>query len=742
MRFDAVDRDGEPAHPVAVMADEVGEAHIGPPFPLGDLLAQHRQADMLFILDMDDDVVALAAAGPEAADAARGQPFVLDDALQHLLRVGEQAARTFADHRVVEDRGIVARQFPGAEEGRPVDIVDQILEVPILEDMNAGQAWTGGLQIFVDLEAVGAGVLDAEQLALPLAFARLADMLIIGLGPGDEVGLLRFGDQRGGDADGAAGVEHMDDRACEGRVDAQRGMDLRRGGAADQQRHGHVGALHFGGDRHHLVQRGGDETAEADHVGVIFVGGLEDVLPGHHHPHVDDVEAIALKHDPDDILADVVDVALDGRHDDLALALRAGFFRRLDEGQEMRDRLLHDAGGFHDLGQEHLARAEQVAHDVHAVHQRPFDHLDRLGGGEAGLLRILHHIHVDALDQRMFQPLGDRPAAPFLRRLFGRGILALEGFRERDETIAGFGIGVEQHILARLAQRGIDRVIDVELARIDDRHVEPGGNRVVEEDAVHRPAHRFVAAEGEGEVGEAARDMGMRAALPDLAARLDKVHAVIIMFLDARRDGEDVGIEDDVLRREADGHEEMIGALANLDLAVPGVSLTGFIEGHDDHGGAIGHAFSGMVEEDVDAFLHADRIDDRLARDAFEAGLDHVPFGRVDHDGHAADVRFRRHKFEEGGHRLDRVEQPFVHVHVDDLRAIFHLLARDVDGGGIVAGHDQLLELGGARDIGAFADVDEIGGGLAIHRLFQKILPHRGRGTGGAGGGVSRHREG
>src|SRR3546814_15079827 len=76
---------------------------------------------------------------------------------------------------------------------------------------------------------------------------------------------------------------------------------------------------------------------------------------------VDDLEAVALEHDADDILADIVDVALDRRHHDLALALRARLLRRLDEGQQMRDRLLHHARRFHDLRQEHLARSAQVA---------------------------------------------------------------------------------------------------------------------------------------------------------------------------------------------------------------------------------------------------------------------------------------------------------------------------------------------------------------------------------------------
>ena len=55
------------------------------------------------------------------------------------------------------------------------------------------------------------------------------------------------------------------------------------------------------------------------------------------------------------------------------------------------------------------------------------------------------------------------------------------------------------------------------------------------------------------------------------------------------------------------------------------------------------------------------------------------------------------------------IEQAFVHVDVDNLRAVFDLLARDLDRGFIIAGQDQLLELGAAGDVGAFADVDERG---------------------------------
>ncbi len=63
-----------------------------------------------------------------------------------------------------------------------------------------------------------------------------------------------------------------------------------------------------------------------------------------------------------------------------------------------------------------------------------------------------------------------------------------------------------------------------------------------------------------------------------------------------------------------------------------------------------------------------------------------LPLGAVDHDRHAGDVRLGGDQLEEGGHRLVRVEQALVHVDVDDLRAVLDLLARDLDGLGIVAG--------------------------------------------------------
>ena len=77
---------------------------------------------------------------------------------------------------------------------------------------------------------------------------------------------------------------------------------------------------------------------------------------------------------------------------------------------------------------------------------------------------------------------------------------------------------VEDDVLAGLAQLRLDRVVDGELAGVDDAHVHAALDGVVEEHRVHRLAHRLVAAEREGQVRDAAGDVDMRQGRGDLAA--------------------------------------------------------------------------------------------------------------------------------------------------------------------------------------------------------------------------------
>ena len=304
---------------------------------------------------------------------------------EHRLRVVEELLRLRADLVVLEDRRIAPGQLPGLEERRPVDVGDQLGEAVVGKRARAEERRLRRLvAVPVDLEAVGARRRERDAaLGGLVAQVRLAHLGVLGADLAD-VGLaLALGQELRHDADGAAGVEHVDRLPLRvvGR-DLDRRVHAARRRAADQQRAVEAFALHLGGDEAHLVERRRDEAREPDDVGLLALGGLEDLRRRHHDAEIDHLVVVALEHDADDVLADVVHVALDGRHDDLAgggLRLEArGLLLRLEVGLQVGDRLLHHARRLHDLRQEHLAGAEQVADDVHAGHQRALDDVQRL----------------------------------------------------------------------------------------------------------------------------------------------------------------------------------------------------------------------------------------------------------------------------------------------------------------------------------------------------------------------------
>ena len=71
---------------------------------------------------------------------------------------------------------------------------------------------------------------------------------------------------------------------------------------------------------------------------------------------------------------------------------------------------------------------------------------------------------------------------------------------EGDEPLGGVGAAVEQNVLHFLAQILGNFLVDAEHARIDDRHVHAGANRMVEKGGVHRLPHRVVAAKRKRDV--------------------------------------------------------------------------------------------------------------------------------------------------------------------------------------------------------------------------------------------------
>ncbi len=103
--------------------------------------------------------------------------------------------------------------------------------------------------------------------------------------------------------------------------DLHRSVRAARRRATDEQRQRKFLALHFLRDMHHLVERRRDQSAQPDNVGFSFARGFQNLCCRHHHAEIDDLVVVTLQHDAHDVLADVVHVALYGRHDDAGAAV-------------------------------------------------------------------------------------------------------------------------------------------------------------------------------------------------------------------------------------------------------------------------------------------------------------------------------------------------------------------------------------------------------------------------------------
>ena len=468
---------------------------------------------------------------------------------------------------------------------------------------------------------------------------------------------------------------------------------------------------------------------------------LQDALRGDHHPQVEDLVVVALQNDPDDVLADVVHVALDGReHHALASPrLPVGRLLALQERHQPGHRPLHHARALDHLRQEHLSGAEEVAHAVHPRHQRPLDHLQGPLGARSGLLRVLLDVVGDPVHQRVPEPRIHWGVAPGqVLALGGRAPPVSPG--ERRQPLGGARVPVEEHVLHRAQQFVRYLVVDRDRAGVHDPHVHPRPPRVVQEGGVHRLAHPVAAPVGERDVADAPAHQAVRQRPLDPRRRLDEGERVLVVLPDARRHREDVGVEDDVLRREpllVD--QDAVRAGADLHLAVGGRRLAVLVEGHDHDGGPVAADQARLVAKVGLAVLQADRIHDRLALHAPQPGLDHLPARRVDHEGEARDLGLGREQVQEGHHRGLGVEQPLVHVDVDDLRAAPHLLARHLDGRLVVAVADEAGEAPRSRHVRALAHVHEERFG-ADREGFEAGEAGADGGCGGASGLDAGHR--
>ena len=151
-------------------------------------------------------------------------------------------------------------------------------------------------------------------------------------------------------------------------------MDGGSGSSSDEKGSVHASGGHLSADLLHSVQGRSDESTHADNVGSNLHSLVQQRITRHHHAEVGNVEPAACQYDGSDVLADVVDVALDGGDEESRLV--AGSLVRSHIRLEYGHSIAHHPGGLDDLREEHPSVSEKLAHFFHSGHQRPLYHSD------------------------------------------------------------------------------------------------------------------------------------------------------------------------------------------------------------------------------------------------------------------------------------------------------------------------------------------------------------------------------
>ena len=280
--------------------------------------------------------------------------------------------------------------------------------------------------------------------------------------------------------------------------------------------------------------------------------------------------AVVGEDDVDQVLADVVDVALDRGQHHPALAALVGLFH---VGLEHGHGRLHHLGRLEHERQLHLAGAEQLADRLHPGQQDLVDDRERAAGlhglGQVGLQAV-----ADPVDDAALEALVDRQGGQVLGAGRLGHLLALEQGHELLQRVVALTAPVVDQVEGDLALLVVDAVHGQDAGRGDDGRVEPGLAGLVQE---HRVEHLAGGrGQAEGDVGDAQDGPDPGQLGLDPPDRLEGGHGVAPQVLLARPEREGESVEDEVLGGQAvlvDGQVVDAVGDAQLPVDVAGLAL-------------------------------------------------------------------------------------------------------------------------------------------------------------------------
>ena len=347
--------------------------------------------------------IALAAAG----EIAVGQPWGEQPIRQATLHpLGQHRLRLLGQHGLIGLAALVLglAQLPLAgKEGVAVEVSEHLLQIDLafIEQSRPPEGRTDRLLLRYGFRAVVAGwrcgrggggshsrrggfgglcpglqPLAAAE-ARPEAFRRTVEETLAVIPAAGGLGFHQ-GIHEAQIGEGIASVNHLAPVGGPAIAMHEAGGE---GGAAED--HGHVDAHLVEGTKVVLHEGGGlhQQAAHGDAISLMLLLGLNDRLDALLDAEIDHLVAIIGEDDIDEILADVMHVALHRGDQKLTLAvallIALGILLFLHVGLKKSNRGFHRFGALQHEGQLHLAGAKQIAHHLHAIEQEGVDDLQR-----------------------------------------------------------------------------------------------------------------------------------------------------------------------------------------------------------------------------------------------------------------------------------------------------------------------------------------------------------------------------
>src|SRR5579863_748038 len=418
---------------------------------------------------------------------------------------------------------------------------------------------------------------------------------------------------------------------------------------------------------------------------------------------VDHIVAIVFQNDLDEILADVVNIALHRGEDDP----RALFdVRLLHESFEMADGGFHGLGGLKNFGDNQFVVVEKPAHFRHSIHQRPVDDVQRR--------HALLQLEVQVADQPVFRAFEDviRKAA-IQREIFRARLLAdarsakVRGNCSDMELIDGGllfarlrppiirramekrGLGmpgrdfprhaIEKKILGKQALMLGDRRETLDALGVDDSQIESSLRAVVEKDGIHNLAR--TRRQAEGYVRDSQHGSHVGNALLNETNSFNCLHGAADVIFIPGGAGKHKRIENDAFRANTILlGEHPVRALGNfqLSLARERLRLNRILvnAAHDD-GSAVRARKRADALEFLLAIFQIDRVDDALSLAIGERELNGA---RVRGINHYRDFDLAYEIAVEVRDIIYLIAVRALQANVHDVRAALHLAPRDFGG--------------------------------------------------------------